>query len=108
MSVRVFFRQDITVKRLTRDTGNASKEAYAAQSGSVKGCLMQLAPNDAMLSEGNPAKSATLFFEDGGNITDGDIVTIDGSDYTVRGVAMPMGFKMGVRFRKAIVEKMNS
>jgi hypothetical protein len=108
MSVRLFFRQEITVKRLTRDTGNANKEAYVAQSGSTRGCLMQLAPNDAMLSEGNPAKSATLFFEENGNIVDGDLVTIDGTEYTVRGVAMPMGFKLGVRFKKAIVEKMNS
>jgi hypothetical protein len=69
---------------------------------------MNTRPEDAMLSDGNPAKSMSWLCEDDANIQESDILVIDSVEYVVKGIAITQGFRMGLRFKRAIVVKSNS
>jgi hypothetical protein len=103
----IFFTQTISVERLGNSTGSTIKEEYKSQS-TIYGVVMNLRPEDAFLSEGNPAKSAILYCKLDSDVKDGDRITYNGVKYIVKGVEGSSLFGRSISFKKAIVEQMNS
>lgn len=102
--MRRFFKYAITVERLSAEAGN--KEAYASQS-TIYGWLTNASPEDAMLSEGNPATSAVLICEQNSDVRVSDRITYNGEKYIVTGVKDAQRL-FGIAFRRCVVQKMGS
>lgn len=107
--MRIFYTKTATVYRLVNDTGSTIKEAYSATpNGTVLGALMSAQPADAMLSDGNPSKSAVWFCDPASDIKDADKLTIDNVSYVVKGVMKTEVGIMSINYKKVLIEKMAS
>lgn len=69
---------------------------------------MNAKPEDSMLSEGNPSKSSVLFCDVSADVIDTDKITCDGVSYIVKGINTIAGIGMGLSYKKAVIEKLNS
>jgi len=101
---RAFFKYAIAVERLTTEAG--SKEAYTSN-GTIYGTLMSIAPEDTMISEGNPSQSAVLLCEEQSDIKIGDRVTLDSLKYIVKGVKNPK-MLFSICYKRCVVEKLKA
>lgn len=107
--MRIFYTKTATVYRLANNTGSTIKETYSTTpSGTVLGALMSAKPEDAMLSDGNPSKSANWFCDPASDIKDLDKLVIDGVSYVVKGVANTDVSLMSINYKKVLIEKMAS
>lgn len=103
--MRVFFKTTITAERLTPNVYD-TEETYAPL-GTLKGMVLTISPQDAMLSEGNLSQSSTLICEATLALKVSDRLTINGQTYIVRGIKKPEG-NFGIEFQRAVIEKLNS
>ena len=103
--MRTFFKDTFTIERLTKEVG-VNKETYVAH-GSCVGIVLGIAPDDTLLSEGNPANSAVLNCEVNSDIEVTDRVTKDGVAYIVKSVKTPTRL-FTIAFKRCIIEKMRS
>jgi hypothetical protein len=100
--MRVFFTKPITVYRL-QDA--SSKESYVL-SHTIKGMIVPISAESAMLTDGNPAQSYKLAADYNSDIKKTDKLTYNGTDYIVTGIQSIDVFSL--RRKEAILEVFNS
>lgn len=103
--MRTFFKDTFAIERLTKEVG-ASKETYVAH-GTVTGIVLGIAPDDTLLSEGNPSNSAVLNCDVSSDIAVTDRITKDGEAYIVKSVKNPTRL-FSITYKRCIIEKMRS
>jgi len=101
--MRLFFKESISVYRLA-STGT---EKYDFN-GTIYGTIMGIRPEDAMLSEGNPAQMAMLFTYYYSDIKEGDKLVYNSNNYIIKGVRLLNPIRTTLRYKKAIIYLMNS
>ena len=100
--MRVFFTKPIEVYRLVYAS---SKENYVL-SHSIKGMIVPISAESAMLTEGNPAQSYKLVTDSTSDIRKTDKLVHNGTDYLVTGIQSLDLFAL--RRKEAILEVFNS
>lgn len=103
--MRVFYKNTITAERLVNNVYGA-QESYAAL-GTLRGMVVSISPQDAMISEGNLSQSSSLICEPTITLQPSDRLTINGESYIVRGVKKPTG-NFSIVFQRAVIEKLNN
>jgi len=103
--MRIFFKNTITAERLNPNI-YGTQESYAAL-GTLRGMVLTISPQDAMLSDGNISQSSSLICEPTIALQVSDRLTINSERYIVRGVKKPSG-NFSIEFQRAVIEKLNS
>lgn len=99
--MRTFFKYPVAVERLAAD--GTDKESYATN-GTIYGCFVGATPEDAMISEGNPATSIVLLCEQNSDVKVGDRVTYNGESYIVSGVKTPQRI-FTIAYKRCLLQK---
>lgn len=103
--MRLYFNDSISVYRL--EDGDNNTEDYSLN-GTIYGSVMNIKPEDTMISEGNPSQSAVLYTYHDSDIQKGDKITHDGIDYIVKGIKNNKPVRTTLRYKKAVIENLNS
>ena len=85
MSLSVFFKNKISIYRLTKTIGDANKEDYQLN-GTIYGSIFPMDAESAMMSEGNPTKSHILVAALDADLQETDKIVYDSVNYIVKGV----------------------
>ena len=102
--MRVTLTQKFTVYRLN-DVSLSDQEAYS-ENGTVKGFLVPITAEQAMLTEGNPAQTYKFIADFRSDIKKTDRISRNDVDYIVTGIQR---FEFGaLRRTEAIVQLFNS
>jgi hypothetical protein len=85
MSIERFFNKSAAIKRLTVDILDSDKSSY--QTSSTISChIQQLSLEETVVVEGVFGKTFRMYCAEDADIQQTDRVTIDGKDFTIKGI----------------------
>lgn len=103
--MRIFYKTPITIQRLQINIYD-TQETYVAF-GTTRGMVVSIAPQDAMLSEGNLSQSSALICDPSVPLQVSDKLTINSVNYITRAVKLTEN-QLGIKLQRAVIEKLNS